>query len=276
MTTTAELLGGAKITYDREGWCEYPLPFDAATVALLKQSVERISREARPEVVHEKGSGAVRAVHGCHTFDSVCARFTRLPRLVDLAQTLVGAPVYVYQFKVNLKQPYEGAAWPWHQDFTFWTVEDGMPAPDAVNITICLDNAHAENGPLVVIPGSHRHGLIDAPTGGATGDWRSHVSTDLAYTVSDDQAGRLLREYGSRTLLGPAGTVYAFHPSIVHSSSNNRSPDRRALMLITYNAVHNAPPHPTRPEFLVDRNTAAIERADSDSLTLPARETALR
>ncbi|MFC5673512.1 hypothetical protein [Streptomyces incanus] len=44
----------------------------------------------------------------------------------------------------------------------------------------------------------------------------------------------------------------------MHSSSNNMSPDRRALLLITYNAVANAPEKPTRPEFLVSRDTTPV------------------
>ncbi|ATL81384.1 hypothetical protein SMALA_1149 [Streptomyces malaysiensis subsp. malaysiensis] len=40
-----------------------------------------------------------------------------------------------------------------------------------------------------------------------------------------------------------------------HSSSDNTSPDRRALLMVSYNSIDNAPPHPVRPEFLVGRNT---------------------
>lgn len=225
-------------------------------------------------MVHERTSGAVRAIHGCHAFDELCAALVRLPYLVDLAESLVGGPVYVYQFKVNLKHAYEGAAWPWHQDYAFWSEEDGMPRPDAVNIAVSLNDVHADNGPLIVIPGTHRLGLLDLPdtdSGPGSGGWRSHVSADLAYQVRPERAERLSREHGQRQILGPAGTVHAFHPSIVHSSSNNRSADRRALLLITYNAVDNAPPHPSRPEFLVDRNSAPVVRADDSRLGLEPR-----
>jgi ectoine hydroxylase len=59
-------------------------------------------------------------------------------------------------------------------------------------------------------------------------------------------------------MLGPAGTLTAFHPNLVHSSSDNLSPDRRAVLLITYNAVGNAPIQPTRPDFLVDRDATPV------------------
>ncbi|MFE2246565.1 phytanoyl-CoA dioxygenase family protein [Streptomyces lavendulae] len=259
-----------KSTYEKDGSCRLPYQFDGESVELLRQRVADISRQRRPEVVHEKDSDVVRAIHGCHEFDDVCAALVRHPRLVELAETLIGAPVYVYQFKVNLKQALEGAAWPWHQDFAFWSEEDAMPRPDAINFAIPLDEVHEENGPLVVIPGSHTMGLFDLPEKSAdsTSDWRQHVSNDLAYTVDAERAEQLITEQGKTVILGRAGSLHAFHPSIVHCSSNNRSADRRALLLITYNAVDNAPANPTRPAFLVGRDSTPITARHDDRLAL--------
>ncbi|MFI9326081.1 phytanoyl-CoA dioxygenase family protein [Kitasatospora sp. NPDC052868] len=255
--------------YHETGWYPAGFALDRDSVAAVRGRITELGGRRRPEVVHEKQGGSTRAVHGCHTWDELCAALVRLPELVGLAESLLGGPVYVYQFKVNFKQPYEGAAWPWHQDYAFWREEDGMPRPDAVNIAIALDDAHEGNGPLTVIPRSHRLGLLDLPEPTArSGDWRDHVSADLAYTVSPDLAARLGAEHGTELLVGPAGTVHAFHPSIVHSSTDNLSPDRRALLLITYNAVANAPAAPTRPEFLVARDTAPVVPAADARLTL--------
>ncbi|MGY0055251.1 phytanoyl-CoA dioxygenase family protein [Streptomyces sp. LZ34] len=264
--TAVDSLAGLKSAYDKGGWCEPPYRFSGEAVELIRDRILSMSREHRPEVVHEQGSGIARAIHGCHAFDEVCAALVRLPYLVQLAEELIGGPVYVYQFKVNLKQAHEGAAWPWHQDFAFWHEEDGMPRPDAVNIAISLDDVHEGNGPLTAIPGSHRLGLLDLPESRAEGeesDWRTHVSADLAYTVDSLRAEDLARDNGRKLFLGPRGSIQAFHPSIVHSSSNNQSADRRALLLITYNAVTNAPVNPTRPVFLVSRDTMpVVSRAD--------------
>lgn len=264
-------LSGLTTAYGRDGWCALPYRFSASAVGLLRDRVDAISQEARLEVVWEKGGKAVRAIHGCHRFDEVCAALTRHPQLVALAESILGGAVYVYQFKVNLKQAREGAAWPWHQDFSFWHREDGMPQPDALNIAISLDAIHEGNGPLTVIPGSHRLGLQDQYADGddaQRSDWQRHVSADLTYTVAPERAGKLADELGTELITGPAGSMHAFHPSIVHSSSNNESADRRALLLITYNAVRNSPPAPTRPEFLVDRNTAPIVAHEDQRLEL--------
>jgi ectoine hydroxylase len=270
---TESALTDLKTAYDHDGWCELPYRFTDRAVSLLKARVEAISGERRPEVVYEKGSGTVRGIHGCHVFDEVCAALVRHPQLVALAEELTGGPVYVYQFKVNLKQAHEGAAWPWHQDYAFWSEEDGMPSPNAVNIAVSLDDIHEANGPLVVIPGSHRLGLFDLPEKEPQGDsdWQQHVSADLAYTVREERAEKMAAESGRVLITGEAGAVHAFHPSIVHSSSNNISPDRRALLLITYNAVDNAPENPTRPEFLVARDSTRITPDAGGSLELAPR-----
>ncbi|MFK0022771.1 phytanoyl-CoA dioxygenase family protein [Streptomyces sp. NPDC090798] len=260
-----------KSDYDRDGWCKIPHRFDDETVGLLRERIDSICGRRRPEVVYEKDGKTVRAVHGCHAFDDICAALVRHPQLVTLAEALLGGPVYVYQFKVNLKQAHEGAAWPWHQDFAFWREEDGMPRPDAVNIAVPLDDVHEGNGPLVVIPGSHTLGLLDLPA--MTGEdekngWLQHVSADLTYTVTGARADSLAREHGKVLITGRAGSLHAFHPSIVHSSSNNLSADRRALLLITYNAVGNAPTNPTRPEFLVERDSTATTPGGDGRLRL--------
>ncbi|GAA2460477.1 phytanoyl-CoA dioxygenase family protein [Streptomyces macrosporus] len=275
MTATAEgTLTELSAAYRRDGYFRFPYRFHGESVRLLRERVSAISRQRRPEVVHEKDTDTVRAVHGCHAFDDLCRALVRHPRLVALAEALLGGPVYTYQFKVNLKRAREGAAWPWHQDFSFWREEDGMARPDAVNIAVPLDAVHPDNGPLVVIPTSHTLGLLDLPenSDNSRGDWRQHVSANLAYTVKADRAEELMRQRGRKPILGPAGSIHVFHPSIVHSSSNNTSSDGRALLLITYNRVDNAPKNPTRPEFLVSRDSTAIVPHPDDRLRLVPEE----
>lgn len=248
--------------YHENGWYAANGKLDEGALKKVRKSVDVISRMVRPEVVKEDGADVVRALHGCHRYDEVCAQLVRVPLLLDFAHALVGEEVYVYQFKVNIKSPREGKEWPWHQDFSFWSREDGMLRADAVNIAINLDDVHEYNGPLTVLSGSHKTGLVDAADDveAVTGsDWRKHVSAQLTYTVPDERVETLARQHGTETLLGPAGTITVFHPSIVHSSSNNLSDDRRTILLITYNSVKNAPAWPSRPEFLVSRDTTALQ-----------------
>ncbi|MEU4995774.1 phytanoyl-CoA dioxygenase family protein [Streptomyces sp. NPDC021622] len=256
--------------YEENGWCHSPFRFTGPAVSVLRDSLDTICRRGGPEVVHEPDSTAVRAVHGCHEFDEAYAALVRHPYLLALAEALTGTPVYVYQFKVNLKQAREGQAWPWHQDFAFWNAEDGLPTPAAVTLAVPLDDVHEGNGPLMLIPGSHRVGYLGPGkiTRGDSGDWRKNFAADPEHVMDDARAQELIGTFGSTRATGPAGTIQAFHPNIVHSSSDNTSPDRRALLMVSYNSIDNAPPHPTRPEFLVGRNTDQLKPRWDDRFPL--------
>jgi ectoine hydroxylase len=258
MHTPETDVAGFVDTYRRQGWCVLGQTMAPRLLAELRGAVERISTMTRPEVVYEEDGHTVRALHGCHRFDAVCERLVRNPLFVERAEAAVGDAVYVYQFKVNIKSPREGKRWPWHQDFAFWSVEDGMPAPAAVNIAISLDDVHEHNGPLTVLSGSHRLGLVGSSATTRRTDWRQHVSADLTHTVDDETVRDLAAEYPPTRILGPSGTISVFHPSIVHSSSDNTSDDRRTMLFITYNSVHNTPRHVSRPSFLVDPDTTPV------------------
>lgn len=263
-------LGTARAEFEATGYHRAPRGLDDAWLTAVRRSVTAVSGQRRPEVVYEEGTNVVRALHGCHRFDENLSRLVRLPALVDLAEELVGDAVYVYQFKVNLKRPREGKAWPWHQDFAFWHHEDGMRRADAVNLAVFLDEVDERNGPLTVLSGSHLLGLLDGagarqeePDGH---DWRRDVSAKLTYTVSEDTAAELARDHQRVRITGDAGSVVAFHPNIVHSSSHNLSDQGRAILLVTYNAVGNPATRLTRPEFLVSRDTRPLVRLDDHDL----------
>ncbi|MEV0174188.1 phytanoyl-CoA dioxygenase family protein [Streptomyces sp. NPDC050803] len=259
---TAETLAAARSAYADKGWYVAPGTLSPDALDKIRASIRAISATVRPEVVYEEGTRTVRALHGCHRYDEICAELIRHPTLLDLAETLIGGPVYLYQFKVNIKSPREGQEWPWHQDYAFWAHEDGMPRPDAVNIALNIDDVHEANGPLTVLSGSHTLGLVEEAnsTANAGRDWRDHVSAKLTYTVPEAAVHTLTTTCPPEQLLGPAGTVTAFHPSIIHSSTNNTSADRRAMLVLTYNSVTNAPTRLTRPPFLVDPDTRPVRR----------------
>ena len=144
--------------------------------------------------------------------DSVYGLAARTPRVVDIAEALIGEPVYHFQSKLTAKEPRVGGAWEWHQDYIFWRNEDGMPAPRAVNATVFLDEVHEFNGPIQVIPGSHTKGVIelqgregvpseysDSPA------WISNLTADLKYSIDRSSVARLVRQHG---IVAPKGQAH--------------------------------------------------------------------
>src|SRR5664280_1699171 len=57
---------------------------------------------------------------------------------------------------------FEGDVWQWHQDYGTWQRDDGMPQPRAMNIAVFLDEVMPINGPLLLIPKSHKQGVFAA------------------------------------------------------------------------------------------------------------------
>ena len=84
------------------------------------------------------------------------------PRLVGPLKQYFGEDVYVHQFKLNAKAAFEGDVWQWHQDYGTWARDDGMPQARAMNIAVFLDEVMPINGPLLLIPGSHKQGVFEA------------------------------------------------------------------------------------------------------------------
>jgi ectoine hydroxylase len=183
---------------------------------------------------------------------------------------LLPAGAYIYQFKINSKAPFVGAGWSWHQDYAAWRLADGLPRPDLVNVGVFFDDVSEFNGPVVVVPGSHRDGLVTKAPAPASPASHQHVDPqDIALTPEDMRT--LVRRLGMRSVTGPAGTVVLFHPEIVHGSATNMSPYPRRLLIVTYNDVRNMPRYAGQPRsaYVVGRDTEPLQPEDLP-LAVPA------
>lgn len=246
--------------YESEGLLFLPSLFSGPEVDALLEATREIAKVDHPSRVLEKDGQTVRALHGCHLTDPLMAKLTRVPRLLRPAEQIVGGKTYVYQFKINFKAAFGGDVWKWHQDFIFWRKGDGMREARCVNLMIYLDEVTEFNGPMMCIPGSHRHGMIDVEALRSRGGWQDNVSADLKYSLDKDTIASLVREGGIVAPKGPRGSVLIFHPNVAHGSTPNLSPWDRTMMIVTYNSVDNVPvpPGEPRPEFLVSRDTRPL------------------
>ena len=55
-----------------------------------------------------------------HPGDSVYGLAARSRRVVDTMEALLGGEVYHYHSKLTAKEPHDGGAWEWHQDYGYW------------------------------------------------------------------------------------------------------------------------------------------------------------
>src|SRR5690606_38632279 len=108
----------------------------------LEVELERLRADrgvrALPESITEPGSGALRSLFAPHRHSAIIAALARDPRLLDIAEHLLGGPVYLHQARVNYKLGLSGAPFYWHSDFETWHAEDGLPRMRTLSISVAL------------------------------------------------------------------------------------------------------------------------------------------
>ena len=254
--------------YDRDGFLVQSRLLSASAVDKLLHGIGRFEQQSLPGHVLEQHGKSYRAFHGCHLYDENFDALTRLPEMLAPARQILKEDVYIHQLKVNLKQAFSGEMWPWHQDYIYWRNEDQVPTDAIVSVMIFLDDITEFNGPVFFIPGSHRVGCIDSQKStDSPAGWEGNVSASLTYQVEQAQVQQLVEQGGLFSATGNKGTAVWFHGNLVHASQANISPHSRRLVILTYNAISNAPissGRPQRPAFLNGRDRKALKSLAAD------------
>ena len=254
--------------YNRDGYVLIDNVLSADEIRALRTEVKYEAKATGERVVYEKNSNIVRSIYGVHSSNRFFDETARQERIVEPVKNILKNDVYVYQSKVNLKGAFDGDVWDWHQDYVYWQKEDGMPASKVLTVAVFLDEVTEFNGPLMLIPGSHRHGILSGrvldsrPAGYEDKPgWIANLTADLKYTIDRNVISELVQANGIVSAKASAGSVLIFDGNIVHASPANISPLARTLLLYTYNRVDNAPDigklH--RPDFLVSRDSRPIQ-----------------
>ena len=259
MQLTAEQLR----QFDELGYLFFPDCFSEEEIALLREESQRILTSDRKEIWRET-SGAPRTAFAAHTFSEVFGLFARHPRMVEPLRQYFGEDVYVHQFKLNAKAAFEGEVWQWHQDYGTWARDDGMPDARAMNIAVFLDEVMPINGPLMLIPKSHKQGVL------AAGHDKLTTSYPL-WTLDKETVTRLAADGGIVAPTGKPGSVLMFHGNLVHASPPNITPYPRKIVYLTLCAVSNHITKFTRPDWIAHRDFSPIVPVDDDALVAYAR-----
>lgn len=247
--------------YDRQGFLEIDDLFEPGELDTMVAELERLrlaSTEIDPDtLILEPQSRELRSIFAIHAQSRVFARLASDERLAGIARYLLGDDVYIHQSRLNYKPGFFGKEFYWHSDFETWHVEDGMPRMRALSVSLTLTRNTEYNGPLMLIPGSHRRYVRCV---GETPD--DHYKQSLRkqeYGVPDPGSLRQLYEEGGiATPTGAAGKLVVFDCNTMHGSNSNISPLPRSNVFLVYNSVSNrlVTPFgnkPPRPEFVATR-----------------------
>ncbi len=253
--------------FDEEGWVFLPDVFSQDEIDVLTGELPGIFSMDRPEVWRETGSDSVRTAFAAHYYNEAYRRLGAHPRLIGPVMQLLDGPVYMHQYKINGKAAFDGDVWQWHQDYGTWARDDKMPEARAMNIALFLDEVTEFNGPLYIIPRSHKGGVIEA----------GHDTLTTSYplwTLDKETVARLAEEGGMIAPKGKPGSVLLFHSNIVHASAPNISPWGRVIVYLSLCHVDNHITQFKREEWIAHRNFTPIEALDDDCLMELAKENA--
>ncbi|MDW3192236.1 MAG: phytanoyl-CoA dioxygenase family protein [Cytophagales bacterium] len=253
--------------YAENGYLLLEELFRSEEVDELKAAIAEFRDHTNSPNIIRESNGDVRSVFAPHYSNKLFEELYKDPRLVIPGEQLIGDDVYLYQYKINIKEAFDGDVWEWHQDFPYWHLDDQVSDPAMVSVMILLQDTRSYQGSLMIIPASHKEGLADfEPKNELESmtmdkDFRHSLSNNLKYTVARQLVRDMADEHGIKHIEGPAGTVLFFHPNIFHASPSNVSPYERDTAIITYNGVNNSakPMGSQRPDYLCARDTAKIE-----------------
>lgn len=212
---------------------------------------------ARKEAIVEPDSRELRSLFAVHTHNEVLRQLCQHPKLVRIAQQLLGSDVYIHQSRINYKSGFRGKEFYWHSDFETWHVEDGVPAMRMVSCSISLTPNTPYNGPLMLIPGSHQRFV--SCVGETPDNHYQHSLKRQEVGVPDDASlTELVNDFGLASPTGLAGSVTFFECNVMHGSNSNITPLPRSNVFVVYNSVHNTPVAPfcglpPRPDFIAER-----------------------
>jgi phytanoyl-CoA hydroxylase len=206
---------------------------------------------------HSSDVPGLRRIQSPEEISEVFADVMRNGRSVDMCAELIGQGIRFHHGKVNSKLPGTATKVNFHQDFPF----EPMTNDDMITCLLFIDDVTLENGPLEVVPGTHKGPLYS--------HWHNGIFTG---SVSDE----ILAEHEDKIIrcTGKAGSVCLMHASLLHGSAPNLSNKSRTLYISTYyaeDAIELSPNHlpSTLTHELVRGEASGRVRCSSYDMQLP-------
>lgn len=249
--------------YEKKGFLFLDDLFDDHEVADMQRHMQRLRDsdeiKHRAESITEESSGDVRSVFDVHKLSHFFQSIAQDPRLVRIAEYLLGDDVYLHQTRLNYKPGFRGKDFYWHSDFETWHTEDGMPRMRALSMSISLTPNDYHNGPLLLIPGSHQT-FISCVGETPDNNYLSSLKKQDVGIPDDASLQSLIEQNGIEAAVGQPGRIILFDCNLLHGSNSNITSSPRSNLFFVYNALSNRVVLPfgntaPRPEYIAARKS---------------------
>jgi phytanoyl-CoA hydroxylase len=189
---------------------------------LVEQSREMNASNAVFDLApaHTSKRPRVRRIKDPIKVDPVFMEALKHPQLIAALTRLLGPNLRVRNTKLNLKEAHVGDPVEWHQDWAFYPHTN----EDVLAVGVMLDDCELENGPLLVLPGSHKGEVFSHHSDGYFCGAIDPTACDVDFSRAVPCTGR-------------AGSFSIHHARTVHGSAENTSNRPRRLLLYEVAAV---------------------------------------
>lgn len=210
--------------YRREGYLVVHDVLDATELKRLHEATLTLLEGARGvsdhtdlydlEDSHTPESPRVRRLKLPHRHHPAFAELIRSPKVLALLTPLLGPSVRMHTCKLNLKSAAFGAPVEWHQDWAFYPHTND----DVLALGVMLDDFEPDNGPMMVVPGTHFGPIHDHHQSGV------FVGAIDPTLIRDELAQAV-------PLIAKAGSITLHHARLIHGSAQNTSGRSRNFLL---------------------------------------------
>lgn len=217
--------------YNTDGYVLVPNVLEAETLEQLRRVTDEVVAGARGltghtdyldlETSHTPDAPRVRRIKRPHLVHPFYRELAAHPGIMAALTPLIGEHIRLRPAgKVNIKAGGYGSPVEWHQDWAFYPHTN----QDVLAVGILLDDMDADNGPLTLLPGSHKGPVLDHHSEGA-----------FCGAIDVKRTGLDLS--GAREIHGKAGSLSVHHARLVHGSALNRSDRQRRVLFYEYTAA---------------------------------------
>jgi phytanoyl-CoA hydroxylase len=168
---------------------------------------------------HSSESPALRRITSPAEISQVCLDVVKDNKALDLVSEIFSPNIKHWTNKINLKLPGSGTEVKFHQDFPY----EPHSNEDIMTVLFFLDDVTLENGPLEVVPGTHKGPLHSL--------WHDGIFTGAVSAEIEVEC-----KTKAISCVGKAGTACLMHSKLLHGSKPNNSKSSRNLFIVSYTA----------------------------------------
>ncbi len=171
----------------------------------------------------EKVLGNMHYQSKIHTILKSAYELATHKNILNIVEKAIGPNILLHNTTYIIKEPKTSAFVSWHQDLTYW----GFSHDDQISVWLALSNADEISGAMYMIPGSHLEGKKEHKTI----EDKNNVLFQKQWAQGFDESKKTLCSL-------KAGEASFHHGWTIHSSTPNKSNDRRIGFNIQYVATH--------------------------------------